>query len=73
MLGDALTAAIGDLVIGLGLGVAALIFIAAIFWLEARDAPRALEESNPEYVDPWDSFPPKWSAPEAESDLGEAH
>lgn len=70
MIWHALTAAVGDLALGLALAIGAVVFIAVLPYLEARvERGLAAEEPvDPEDVSCWDSFPPKWSAPRAESD-----
>jgi hypothetical protein len=64
----ALTAAIGDLGVGLAF-VAILVLIAWLIRGESRAAHQE-KEAEVERVDPWASFPPKWVPPRAESDLG---
>lgn len=74
MLGDAFTAAISGLAIGLLIAVAALVFILGpLVYLEIRyggEGDEGLEDQGPE-EGVW-NFPPKWSPPRAESDLGDS-
>jgi hypothetical protein len=69
---DALTAAVTDLAVGLALGGFALAVIFLCIRRELQDARKQSEDERgpvQEPADPWDSLPPKWSAPQAESDL----
>lgn len=68
---DALSAAIGDLAIGLLIGVAAFVLIVGpLVYMEARYGAESDDEQEPDQSEDIWSFPPKWSAPRAESDLG---
>jgi hypothetical protein len=68
----ALSAAVGDLVLGLALAISVVVLLGALLYLEVRiERGRAAEKpADPEDISCWDSLPPKWSALRAESDLG---